>query len=143
MDYKICNLHKITLPVIAAEFVADFSIINNNPKVCRYEKFSQLPKALRDLSLLVDKSEPVAAVIDKLNTIAKAACDDTFFIEKINLFDIYTGEEIASGSKSISFELSFRPIEKTLEAEVINEAFEKVQMIIEKNTPYSVRRESK
>jgi phenylalanyl-tRNA synthetase beta chain len=102
-----------------------------------------LPKALRDISLLVDDSEPAGVVMDKLNTIAKAACDNTFFIEKINIFDIYTGQGIAPGSKSISFELSFRPIEKTLEADVVNAVFEKIQTDIEKNTTYSIRKESR
>lgn len=139
IDYKVCNSHKIGLPVIAAELIADFSAISDNPKIHRYKKFSPLPRALRDISLLVSSSEPVAVVTDKLSTMAKAACDNSFFLEEINLFDIYRGEGLPPDSKSLSFELSFRPIEKTLESEAVNLAFEKIQAAIEKNTTYLIR----
>ncbi|MDR0351130.1 MAG: phenylalanine--tRNA ligase subunit beta [Puniceicoccales bacterium] len=143
ISYNPCHWHRLDMPIIGAEFVADFSAIGRNPKKHRYEKFPTLPKALRDISLLVDASEPAGMVMNRLNAIAKATADNTFFIEKINLFDVYRGPEIPAGSKSLSFELNFQPMEKTLEAETINAAFEKIQLAIERSTTYSIRKENR
>ena len=42
------------------------------------------------------------------------------------MFDIYTGEQIEKGKKSVAFNLRFRSHDKTLKDEEVNEIMEKI-----------------
>jgi phenylalanyl-tRNA synthetase beta chain len=47
-------------------------------------------------------------------------------LESLNLFDIYEGEQVEAGHKSMAYSLSFRSKEKTLEESDITAAMKKI-----------------
>ena len=47
-------------------------------------------------------------------------------LEKYNLFDIYEGEQVKKGYKSVAYSLSFRAKDRTLEEADINAALKKI-----------------
>ncbi len=85
-----------------------------------YKPLPKFPATTRDLSLICDEELP-AAVIER--TIKKAAGS---LLEKITLFDIYRGEQIEKGKKSISYSLTLRSYESTLNDEQADKTMEKV-----------------
>jgi phenylalanyl-tRNA synthetase beta chain len=85
-----------------------------------YKPLPKFPAATRDLSLLCDDELPAAA-IEK--AIRKAAGS---LLEKVTLFDIYKGKQIADGKKSVSYSLTLRSHEGTLTDEQADKTMEKV-----------------
>jgi phenylalanyl-tRNA synthetase beta chain len=85
-----------------------------------YKPLPKFPATTRDLSLICDDELP-AAVIEK--TIRKAA---GAILEKVTLFDIYKGKQIADGKKSVSYSLTLRSHDGTLTDEQADKTMEKV-----------------
>ena len=81
----------------------------------KYEGIAKFPGSTRDLSLVADKSifvGQIEAVIRK--------CGGKL-LESYRLFDVYEGEQIAEGKKSVAYTMTFRAKDRTLEtAEVDN-----------------------
>ena len=89
---------------------------------CSEIKYSPLPKfpaATRDLSLIVDDEVPVAE-LEK--AIRKAVGK---ILEKVTLFDVYKGKQIADGKKSVSYSITMRSHEGTLTDEQADSAVKK------------------
>jgi len=84
-----------------------------------YEPLPQYPAAIRDVSFIIKKD----ILIDKiLRTIQESA----LYLEDVDLFDIYEGENLPSGKQSLSFHLIFRFSEKTLKSEEIDKEMKKI-----------------
>ncbi len=69
---------------------------------------SGFPVAKEDVALIVDADVPAGAVEAALREGAGP------LLESIHLFDLYTGEQIGSGQKSLAFALRFRAPDRTL-----------------------------
>lgn len=71
------------------------------------------PAVYRDISLLVDKSTSSINIIKEIKSIAGNLLWD------VSLFDVYEGENVPSGKRSLAFSLAYRSDDKTLkDAEV-------------------------
>ena len=80
----------------------------------KYQGLAKFPAITRDLSLLTKKSV-LAGDIE--------ACirrNGGEYLEKVELFDVYEGERIAEGHKSLAYSISFRALDKTLEDTIVN-----------------------
>ncbi|MFO7892852.1 MAG: phenylalanine--tRNA ligase subunit beta [Longimicrobiales bacterium] len=78
------------------------------------------PAIDRDLALLVPTSLPAAEVAA---TIRESAGD---LLEALEVFDVYTGEGVADGIRSIAYRLVFRHPERTLKDEEVDRAVDRV-----------------
>jgi phenylalanyl-tRNA synthetase beta chain len=74
---------------------------------------SAYPVATQDVALVVAGSVPAAHVEDALAAGA-ANADGGTLLEDVRLFDIYTGEQVAAGHKSLAYRLRFRAADRTL-----------------------------
>ncbi|MFT4009258.1 MAG: phenylalanine--tRNA ligase subunit beta [Nocardioidaceae bacterium] len=70
--------------------------------------FSTMPLAKEDVALVVPEDLAAATVAATLREGAGALC------ESVRLFDVYTGEQIGAGKKSLAFALRFRAPDRTL-----------------------------
>jgi phenylalanyl-tRNA synthetase beta chain len=52
-------------------------------------------------------------------------------LEKIEIFDIYRGENIESGKKSLAYTMVFRAKNRTLMEEEVNDKYEKILKRVE------------
>ncbi|MCW2918463.1 MAG: phenylalanyl-tRNA synthetase, beta subunit [Actinomycetia bacterium] len=77
---------------------------------------SAYPVATQDVALIVDASVPAAEVEAGL----RAGAGE--LLESIRLFDVYTGEQVGEGRKSLAYTLRFRASDRTLTAEEITAA---------------------
>ncbi|NJQ16456.1 phenylalanine--tRNA ligase subunit beta [Streptomyces bohaiensis] len=84
----------------------------------RAPRVSAFPVATQDLALVVDRSVPAAAV----ERVLRDASGE--LLESLDLFDVYTGEQIEAGRKSLAYTLRLRAADRTLTAEEVTAARE-------------------
>jgi phenylalanyl-tRNA synthetase beta chain len=91
-------------------------IMEASPRVRPAPVFSRHPVAKEDLALVVADDVPVAVIEEAVRT---GAGD---LLEDITLFDVYRGDQIPDGQKSVAFALRFRASDRTLDADEIARA---------------------
>ncbi len=72
---------------------------------------SAYPVATQDVALIVDSAVPAADVEGAL----RAGAGE--LLEAIRLFDVFTGEQVGEGKKSLAYALRFRANDRTLTAD--------------------------
>ena len=90
-----------------------------NPEIT-YQPLPKFPAITRDLSILCEDAMPVGKLEE---TIEQAAGK---LLEQVTLFDVYKGDQIAAGMKSVSFSLRLRSHEGTLTDEQADAAMKRV-----------------
>jgi len=85
----------------------------------RYQPLSAFPPVIRDLALTVAEEIPCG---DLMREIAKA-CPR---VSDVELFDIYRGEQIGEGRKSMAFKIRFEPEDKALQPEDVDRFVKKI-----------------
>lgn len=85
-----------------------------------YQPLPKYPATTRDLSLVCDDGIPVAQLEQ---AIRKAVGN---ILEKVTLFDVYKGQQIAQGKKSVSYSISMRSHDGTLTDEQADGAMKRV-----------------
>jgi len=86
----------------------------------KYQGVAKYPAVTRDISMLV-KKEILAGDIERV--IRK---NGGKLLEACELFDIYEGEQIKEGFKSMAYSITFRAKDKTLEDKDVNKVMEKI-----------------
>ena len=92
----------------------------SNDKAKKKLELSLFQPVDKDLAFVVDKSVPAI----NLMTAAKTA--DREFIADVRVFDVYEGENLPEGKKSIALALTFQPKEKTFTDQDIENLMNKV-----------------
>ena len=85
-----------------------------------YKPLPKYPATTRDIAVVCDDEIPVAE-LEKAITMAVGS-----ILEKVTLFDVYKGEQIEKGKKSVAYSISMRSHEGTLTDEQADKAMEKV-----------------
>lgn len=99
------------LPERTAAMELDLDTVERARGELRAPEISSFPVATQDVALVVDASVPVAEISAAL---AEGAGE---LLESVRLFDVYTGEQVGQGHKSVAFALRFRASDRTLTAE--------------------------
>jgi phenylalanyl-tRNA synthetase beta chain len=81
------------------------------PGVARYEDVITYPAAKQDLAFIVDERVPAGDLVD----VAREAAGPE--LREMRVFDVYRGEQIGDGKKSIAFSVAFQSPERTLSDE--------------------------
>lgn len=85
-----------------------------------YKPLPKFPATTRDISVVADLAMPVASIEKAIKNAVGS------ILEKVELFDVYTGEQIEAGKKSVSYSIAMRSHEGTLTDEQADKAMEKV-----------------
>jgi len=85
-----------------------------------FRELSSYPPVEQDLALVVDRDLPAADVVAAVRAAAGELLRD------VSIFDLYEGDQIARGKKSLALRLSFRSEERTLSEAEINDVRGKV-----------------
>ena len=94
-------------------------------KQLKYTEVSKFPIVRRDMSILVDKEIPVGNLLKNVKNVfldldthlsreELGALGESNFLTSLELFDVYQGEPVAPGKKSITLGLTFQRISDTL-----------------------------
>lgn len=92
----------------------------------KYSPISRLPSVDRDLALVVDVNIPVQELIDCVISTSKLC-------ESVELFDVYQGQQVSSGKKSVALSLHFRVANRTLTDKDIEPQIKKILKSLEEN----------
>lgn len=84
------------------------------------QKLPRFPSVTRDMAVVVDKEVP-ADVLAK--TIVSAGGE---LLKDVTLFDVYEGEHLEEGKKSLAYSLKFYDPERTLTDEEVTEVYERI-----------------
>ncbi|WP_367925763.1 phenylalanine--tRNA ligase subunit beta [uncultured Ruthenibacterium sp.] len=105
--------------VVAAELNMDV-LFENRGGTAMFRPLPKHPATTRDLALVADLSVPAAEIADRIE---KAAGK---LLESLTLFDVYTGEHMAEGKKSLAYNLVLRASDRTLTDEETDNIVHKV-----------------
>ena len=86
----------------------DLDALLSRAVVATAPDFSTYPVAKEDVALLVAEDLPAEELAQTLREGAGPLC------ESVRLFDVYTGEQVEAGHKSLAFALRFRAPDRTL-----------------------------
>lgn len=109
----VMDNYELKKRTITGEFNFNKIVELSNDDV-KYKPLPKYPSSSRDLAILLDE----AVMMSEVKKIAEEKSNE--LLESFEVFDIYTGDQIDEGKKSIAFKLVFRSYEKTLKDEEVN-----------------------
>lgn len=118
--------------VIVAE-IALTSWLEAGAHLARYEPLPRYPAVQRDISLLVNLDVTTARIVELIRAEAGQ------LLEEVNLFDVYTGDQVPAGKRSLAFALRYRWSEGTLTDAEVDEVHNKVRSALASQLGASLR----
>ena len=86
----------------------------------KYEAVAKFPAMKRDLSMTVSKE----IFVGQIEKVIKE--NGGKLLESVELFDVYEGDQIKEGMKSVAYSLTFRAKDRTLEDAEVNKVVDKI-----------------
>jgi phenylalanyl-tRNA synthetase beta chain len=97
----------------AAGFEIDLDAVEQLGRPQAYRDVSSFPAVLQDIAVVVGEDVSAATVIDTVRTAGEP------LLATVELFDVFRGEQVGEGEKSLALRLSFQAPDRTLtDAEV-------------------------
>lgn len=117
-------------PKVAANFkigvetycaLLDFNVLLSGYTTDRqYKALPKFPATSRDIAVILDKNINVGEVIKIIES------NRNGILESYSLFDVYEGEQVGDGKKSVAYSLLFRAEDRTLTDKEVNEVMDKI-----------------
>jgi phenylalanyl-tRNA synthetase beta chain len=96
-------------------FELDVGILETLRSETKYRmRVSKFPAVSRDITLIVDDGLEAQEVLNAVGAM------NLEVLESVHLFDMFAGEPIPAGRRSLSFRMTYRSPEKTLEDDEVN-----------------------
>ena len=112
----------------------DFDIIVEKANLKKtYKPLPKYPAIDRDIAVVVDEDILVGDLEKAILQEGKG------LIEKIQLFDVYTGEQVPEGKKSVAFSIIFRSLDRTLVDDEVNEIQQNIVKTLEEKYDAKLR----
>ncbi|MGM9985658.1 MAG: phenylalanine--tRNA ligase subunit beta [Bacillaceae bacterium] len=115
MDLKETYVFEIALP----------AIIDASVEEVRYTQIPRFPSMTRDMALVVDRDIPAGDIATAILTAGGKLLKD------VRVFDLYQGDKMEEGKKSLAFSLRYFDAERTLTDEEVTNAHNKVLKAVE------------
>jgi phenylalanyl-tRNA synthetase beta chain len=106
--------------VLAGELDLE-AILAEVPERYKYTPVPRFPAALRDIAVIVDEPVTAARIAGEIRT---AGGD---LLSGLRLFDVYRGESIPAGKKSLAYALSYQAQDRTLTDKEVDKAHKKIE----------------
>lgn len=98
-----------------------------------YDPIPRYPAALRDIAIVVDEATPAAEV----EAVIRAAGGK--LLRQVHLFDVYRGESIPKGKKSLAYALTYQSQDKTLTDKEVDKLHRKVEEQLKRSLNAQIR----
>jgi phenylalanyl-tRNA synthetase beta chain len=106
--------------VLAAEFDLD-AILKQVPERYKYTPVPRFPAAKRDIAVTVDEGVTAEQVVKEMRGAGGS------LLVSVQLFDLYRGESIGAGKKSLAYALIYQADDRTLTDKEIEKAHNKIE----------------
>lgn len=103
----VCANYGIKPRVVAAE-ISFGTLFDSRGKTPQFKALPRFPATTRDLALVAAADVPAADIAGRITAAAGK------LLESLTLFDIYTGEKLGEGKKSLAYSLVLRDANATL-----------------------------
>lgn len=110
---KVVQRLELPARTVAGELDLD-ALVGASTESVEATTLVQQPAAHSDVALVVGQGVPAAAVEASL----RAGAGD--LLESVRLFDVYSGDQLEAGQRSLAFRLVFRAPDRTLKTEEVN-----------------------
>jgi len=117
-------------------YVAEVSltkIMDKKIKAIKYKESSKYPEIKKDLAFVVKKEISAGTIMEQIKKSGGR------LLTNIEVFDVYTGENVGNGEKSIAYSLTFSDPTRTLTDEEITNVFNKIISEVEKKLEAKLR----
>lgn len=116
-------------------YVMEISIkeIDIKTKPLKYKQASKLPSVKKDIAFIVPKTMSNQQIESEIKKAGGR------LLTNIEVFDIYTGENVKENEKSIAYNLTFQSIDKTLTEEEVMNVFNNIINKVENNLNVKLR----
>lgn len=108
-------------------------LISFGRQLISFESMPVYPAAPRDLAIVVNSS---VRAVDIVNTVKNAAGD---LAQTVEIFDLYTGKQVANGKKSIAIAINYRSLRSSLTSEQVDEKQRLVIAALKQNLNAEIR----
>lgn len=126
---------KFNQPVYVFEIDLDLLFSSLSFATPRFKQLPQFPAVTRDIAFIVPQNISSQEIV---KTIKKASSS---LFRKADIFDVYQGEHIPEGAKSVAFRITLQDAEATLTDEKIDAEIHKVKDSLKKAYPEASFRE--
>jgi phenylalanyl-tRNA synthetase beta chain len=109
-------------------------LLDHLPQEISYVTLPKFPSIQRDLAVVVNR-ETVAGNLS--STILEVGAP---LLKSVHLFDVYEGERIEAGKKSLAFSLTYQDTEKTLTDEDVAQVHDKIVKELEQKWQADLRK---
>ena len=127
-------------PVFAGELLIDPVFLAKRKKPVSFQRFSSFPPAIKDLALVVKVTEPAESVRQAVEKVAMEVGSGVFEVDPVTIFDLFQGEGLPEGKKSVACSMRLRAPDRTLSEKEVNQAFDSIVEKIQADTPYELRK---
>ncbi|MDO5718395.1 MAG: phenylalanine--tRNA ligase subunit beta [Tissierellia bacterium] len=132
LSYEVSEIYDINKRAYITEFDVDM-ISRLAVREKNYKKIIKYPIITRDMALIVDdeiSAENIEKVIREI---------ESDIISDIRLFDIYKGDQIGEGKKSMAYQIVYQAADRTLVDDDVNEIQERIINSLESEYNISLR----
>ena len=119
-------------PVLAGEF--DLNILfDTKVSPLKVEPINKFPKVERDFAFILSQDIDYASIQKVIRRSSKEV------ISRVEIFDVYQGESIAKGQRSLAVKVTFESVSKTMTDAEIQFLVEKIKIDLQKNFQITFR----
>ena len=119
-------------PLLAADLDLDSSA-GGDPAALRRAAVPAFPPVLEDLAVIVDEAIPA----EQVEAVIRQAGGET--LAGLRLFDVYRGEQIGAGKKSLAYSLTYQAPDRTLTDEEVTQIRQRIVRRLEQELNASLR----
>jgi phenylalanyl-tRNA synthetase beta chain len=118
---EVASELEIDAPVFVAEVHLD-ALLSLDEHAASYRRLSRYPAIKRDFAIVYDQVRPYRDLAEAVRSLAEERGAFGTLLESFELFDVYEGEQLPEGKRSLALSLVYRSEERTLTDEDVEQA---------------------
>lgn len=118
---EIAQREELEAPVFLAEIDVE-ALLAMGKRTVRLKALPRFPASSRDFALIYDRNKPYAALRDAIDELARREVGFGELLESVELFDLYQGEQIPEGKRSLALSVVYRVANRTLTESEVEQA---------------------
>ena len=123
--------------VVMAELDLD-AIIDVKKSKIKFTPISKYQSVTRDVACVIERNIPVGDIVTAIQRNGRLNKEN--IIQNVEVFDVYQGTPMPKNLKSVAFSILFQSNKETLKDEDINELFNKILDMLEKDYGAQLRK---
>ncbi len=132
VDVRVLQDFDIDINPVAMFDIDLIHVLNATPSgLVQFKSLAKYPGAVRDLAIILDRSVPASEVQNII--------EDHPLVDSAKLFDVYEGDNISEGQKSLAYRVLFQVTDRTLGGDEVNEARSAIMSLMEEQLGASLR----